>query len=130
MEHYSHRRLTVALITSKIVGGGDGSAKLITYAALVEADIDPSPIELVEFADRSVQVVGTFNGGTITIEGSNNGTDWVPLTDPQGNNLTFTAGKIEQIQELTRYVRPRVTAGTGVSVNVFFVVRRASSLRT
>lgn len=119
----------MATYKNEQIGRSDGTAKLITYTALVEGDTNPLPFEEVEYADRSVQVVGTFNGGTVTIEGSNNGIDWQALTDPQGNNLSITAARIEQIQELTRFVRPRVTAGTGVSVNVFFVVRRASSIR-
>lgn len=112
------------------IGAKDGTSVLIEYNALTEVQTDPEAIELVEYADRSVQVVGTFNGGTLTVEGSNDGTNWVVLTDPQGNNLTITAARLEQIQELTRFIRPRVSAGTGVDLDVFFVLRRASSIRT
>ena len=67
-------------------------------------------------SDRSVQVSGTFGtGGTVVIEGSNNGSTYSTLTDPQGNALSFTSANIEAVQELTRYIRPRVTAGDGTT---------------
>jgi len=73
-----------------------------------------TPVELVGHADRSVQIVGTFGvGGTIVLEGSNDGTNYVTLTDPQGNALSFTAAGLEAISELTRYIRVDVTAGDG-----------------
>lgn len=121
----------MALTTDvKTIGQQDGSVKLATFLGLSESDTDPNPIELVEYADRSVQITGTFNGGSVVIEGSNNGADWQPLTDPQGNPITVTSAKIEQIEECVRYVRPRVTSGSGLSINVYFVLRRASGMRT
>ncbi len=73
---------------------------------------DGEPIELANFADRSVQVTGAFGaGGSVRIEGSLNGTDYAVLTDPQGNNLDVNTSKIEAITELVRYIRPRVTSG-------------------
>lgn len=73
-------------------------------------------IELANFADRSVQVTGVFGaGGSVRIEGSINGTDYAPLTDPQGNALDINTAKIEAISEVVRYIRPRVTAGDGTT---------------
>jgi len=115
-------------ITNIHIGSKDGTTRLIEYNNLTEADSSPQAVELVEFADRSVQVVGTFNGGTVAIQGSNNGVDWATLTDPQGNSLSVTSARLEQIQELTRYIRPSLT-GTGMDIDVFFLVRRASSIR-
>lgn len=118
------------VITPQNIGKEDGSAKLVKYDNLDELDTAADPFEWVEWADKSVQVIGTFNGGTVVIEGSNDGTNWVTLSDPQGNALSKTAAFLEQILEATRYVRPRVSAGTGVDLDVFFVLRRASGMRT
>jgi hypothetical protein len=75
-----------------------------------------SAIELANFADRSVQVTGTFGtGGNVRIEGSLDGVNYAPLTDPQGNNLDINTAKIEAITELVRYIRPRVTDGDGTT---------------
>lgn len=79
------------------------------------------------FADRSVQVVGTPGGATTTIQGSNDGTNWVTLTDPQGNALTFvgTTG-LEAISEITAYVRPITAGGAGTDVDVYLVAARGA----
>lgn len=100
---------------------------IATWASLANGD-DGTPIELGNFADRSVQVVGTFGvGGNLRIEGSINGTDYAPLTDPQGNALDFTTAKIEAISELVRYVKPRVTAGdANTSITVCMFLKGAS----
>lgn len=116
-------------ISNTNIGTGDGSARLVTYTGLSEADTSPSPLEWVEWADKSVQISGTFNGGTCVIEGSNDGTSWFTLTDAQTSAISKTAAALEQVVEVTRYVRPRVSAGTGVSLSVHFVLRRASGLR-
>lgn len=82
-----------------------------------------TPVSIGEYYDRSVQISGTFGGATVTIEGSNDGVSYFPLTDPQGNAISKTTGGIEQIMELTRFVRPVVTGGTGSNINVFMYVR-------
>lgn len=92
-----------------------GNARLITWSGLLNGD-NGAPAQWVEFADRCFQVTGTFGaGGSLTIEGSNDGINWAALADPQGNALTFTAQKVEQALELPRYVRPNVTAGDGTT---------------
>lgn len=94
----------------------NGSCFVATWADMQFGD-DGSPIELAMFADRSVQVTGTFGaGGSVRIEGSINGTDYAPLTDPQGNALDINTAKIEAISEVVRYIRPRVTAGDGTTL--------------
>jgi hypothetical protein len=84
------------------------------------------PIEMPGSADRSVQISGTLGaGGSLRIEGSNDGTNYATLTDPQGNALDLTSLKIETVMEITRYIRPRVTAGDGTtSLTCTILVRR------
>ena len=117
-------------ISRENISKKDGSVELIKYDNITELDTDPPWIEMTEWADKSVQLVGTFNGGTVVIEGSNDGVTPITLTDPQGNAISKTSGFIEQILEVTRFVRPRVTAGTGVDLDAFFVVRRTQGLRS
>lgn len=73
---------------------------------------------------KSVQFTGTFGAAaTITLEGSNDGSNWVVLTDPQGNSISKTAAAIEAIEEHTRYVRPKLASGgdgsTSITVTLF-----------
>lgn len=66
------------------------------------------------YRDRSVQVTGTFGvGGTVVIEGSNNGTTWHTLRDSNETPLSFMSADLAVILEPTRYIRPRVTGGDG-----------------
>jgi hypothetical protein len=79
---------------------------------------DGFPETAPQYPTKSVQVFGTFGGGTILIEGSNDGgVTWFTLTDGQGNNLSFTTAGGEKIQENTQKVRPRASvAVTSVTV--------------
>lgn len=99
--------------------------KTVTWEGLLNGD-DGNALQWAEYADRSVQVIGTFGaGGTLSIQGSNDGTNWEIINDPQGNVLTFTAAKIEAVMELTRYVRPIVTAGDGTTdLDVILCMRK------
>lgn len=90
---------------------------IVAWSGLTQATLDDGdPYECPGNADRSVQVTGTLGtGGSVRIEGSNDGTNYAPLTDPQGNALDITTLKIETVTELTRYIRPRITAGDGAT---------------
>lgn len=87
---------------------------IFTWTPLAQGD-DGSPCSLAQYADRSVQVAGTFGGATLRVEGSNDGTNWATLTDPQGNELLITGAKIEMVTEVTLYIRPVVVGGGGTT---------------
>ena len=98
------------------------------WTALATGD-DGAPIDWSAYTDRSVQVFGTFGGGTVTLQGSNDAgptpTNWNPLTDLQGNAIAFTAAGLEMIAEGTLWVRPVVTAGAASGITVQMMLRRA-----
>ena len=76
--------------------------------------------------DKCIQVTGTFGvGGTVIIEGSNNGTNWNTLVDPQGNALSFTVQGLETLLDNPFFVRPRVTAGDGTTNLVVTLISRS-----
>lgn len=78
------------------------------------------PLLVSWMSDRSVTVTGTFGaGGTLIMEGSNDGVNYHPLKDIFGSAVSFTASGIKGIGEIATYIRPRVTAGDGTtSLNV------------
>jgi hypothetical protein len=96
---------------------------VVTWAALTTTNNYGSPVSMVGWSDRSIQLLGTLGaGGAVTMYGSNKAapdegtdTDWAILTDPQGNNIALTTLKVEQILEITRWVRPKITAGDGTT---------------
>jgi hypothetical protein len=102
-------------------------ACVITWTGL-DSDDSGSPVELVDFPDRTVTITGTFGaGGSITLQGSNDNSNWFALTDPQGNAITKTAAGMELMSEAPRYIRPLVTAGDGTtSLTVKILCRRTA----
>ena len=90
------------------------------------------PEAFMDYADRSVQVLGTFGaGGNLRVEGSNDGgTTYGALTDPQGNALNFTAAKVEAVTEITLLTRPFISAGDGTTdLDCAITCRRSRSGR-
>lgn len=78
----------------------------------------------VPIGDRSVQMAGTWNGATVSLQGSNDGTNWATLTDGLGNSIALTADGLKQVCEITRYIRAKVTSGSVTSVTVTVLARR------
>ena len=93
---------------------GNSASFVAQWPHLAQGD-DGAPLGCAQYADRSFQVVGTFGGASVVVEGTNDGVNWATLTDPQGNNLTFTAAKIEMVSEATLRIRPKVVGGDGTT---------------
>ena len=81
-------------------------------------------------SDRSVQVSGTFDGGTATIEGTNEECreptatpTYATLSNPQGTALTITTAVIKQVSEVTAGIRPSVAGGAATSLTVTMICR-------
>lgn len=88
---------------------------MASWSGLLNGDTG-EPVELIDYADKTATITGTFGtGGSITIQGSNDGTNWFAMTDAQTSAVTKTAAAMEQLIENPRYVRPNVTAGDGTT---------------
>jgi len=117
----------MATVASALVPKHDVNIIKYVWLNMANGD-DGSPRELPAFADRSVQVVGTWGaGGELSIEGSNDGgTTWAVLSDPLGRALAFTANDIQNITEISELIRPRVTGGDGTTlISVYFFAKKA-----
>ena len=124
----------MAVVTPVIVTNnppGDGS--IITYSWTMVTNLDTgAPMPFAQWADRSVQMSGTWGagGGTITWEGSNDGVTYFALSDPQTNAIAKTADALEQVVEATLWARPRVSVASVTSVVVTLLARRQNPMRT
>jgi len=113
-------------------GDQDGSVLIAQWTGGASGDAGPA-WEFPEWADISVQISGTISGSTVTIEGSNDGTNWATLNNAQGVALSFTSltpTPLKQIVERPRYIRPNITGGTGSGIAVTLCARRANPMRT
>lgn len=109
------------------VTGDNPNTGMFASWTLANGDIG-LPMPFIDFADRTVQVEGTFGvGGTCVIEGSNDGTNYRTLHDPQGVALSITSGQISTITQVTRWIRPRCTAGDGTTAIVVSMVSRRTN---
>jgi hypothetical protein len=100
-------------------------------AALVGSDVT-TPLMLPHYADKVVHVFGTFNGQTLTVQGSNETvaapTDWETLHIVDGTTAcAFTAAGIKQVLENCSQIRFSVSAGAGVSLTV--IITASTSAR-
>lgn len=116
-----------ATVTTDLTG--DGSVAMFAWT-LTTADPTGSGVQWVEWSDRTFVATGTFGSGTVTLQGSNDGTNWVTLSDAAGGtDATATADKAMTVVELTRYVRPNLTGSTAATVAVTLVARKSTPMR-
>ena len=107
-------------------------AVIYIWETLTAGD-DGSPVELPNFSDKTVQIGAaggsTDGGATIVLEGTNEAdpatAEWFTLTDPQGNAISATTSSIlETVTENPRWIRPNVTGGATVDIDVILVCKR------
>jgi hypothetical protein len=100
--------------TAEQIGPDEDHTFLARWIGLAVDDIG-EPIGRVA-RDRCWQAFGTFGaGGTVVIEGSNDGDTYSTLTTRGGGAAQFAAAGVLHVVEIPRYVRPRVSAGSGAT---------------
>lgn len=110
------------------VGVGDeNNLHIIQWGPGIAFNDTFTPVARGDLVDRSIQVEGTFQTGTsVTLVGSNDGTNFHALHDPFGNVIALTAAGLAQVIEVTAWMKPSVTAGTGSeSLTVTVCCRRS-----
>jgi len=95
--------------------GPVGATVQIIWSGLLQGD-NGDGIQYSHYLNKTFQVFGTFGGATISIQGSNDGTNWAPLNDATGTALTLTASKlIRRTDDIPLWVRPVVNGGDGTT---------------
>ena len=100
--------------------------QVYTWTSLTTTNTDGQPAGYSGSGDRTIQVTGTFGaGGTVHVQGSNDGSNWFQLKDPSNTAIAFTAAGLRAILESPLYVRPYINAGDGTtSITAILAVRR------
>jgi len=102
----------------------DGGA--IVYTWTLTGTDDGKPVTMPRFGDRSVDLEGTFGGGTILIEGTNvmagASTDYKTLRDQADTFLSFTTDDLKLIVPVCVKIRPRASVSvTSVKVSLLIL---------
>uniref|UniRef100_A0A6M3LFR7 Uncharacterized protein n=1 Tax=viral metagenome TaxID=1070528 RepID=A0A6M3LFR7_9ZZZZ len=74
---------------------------------------------------KTVHLYGTFAGGTVVLQGSNEDTptNWVTLKNYNETGISFNTAALETIAENPKYIRPALSGGaptTDVTVVISF----------
>jgi hypothetical protein len=83
----------------------------------------PIKVQNMQGLAGSVQVTGTFGGATITLQGSNDGTNFVTLKDSAGTAISVTAAGMAEFSTAALYLKPTSTGGTADNVTVTLILR-------
>ncbi len=106
----------------------DEGTYIVVWEGLLQSSADVgTEVALAHWGRVCVQVVGTFStGGEVTLQGSNDGTTWGALHDPQGTDLAIQNSEPLEVRENPRYIRPSVTGGDGsTDLDVYLLVSKA-----
>jgi hypothetical protein len=71
----------------------------------------------------SVQITGTFSGATVTMQVSNDGTNWVTARDLSYTAVSLTATGYVELTLSAAYIRPSIASGTATGLSVIMVLR-------
>lgn len=110
----------MAVITP-VISDASGNCHVVSWSAIGDSDTC-TPVGFAGARDKTVQINGTFGGATIVLEGSVDGTNYVTLTDPQGNSISKTSAALETVMENVQFIRPATSAGVGSSINVYLLM--------
>ncbi len=95
--------------------GTEQASGSITWTYLALGNENGTAIEGWQWPDKTIQAYGT---GTVTVQGSNDNSHWVALTDLSGTaiSLDSTAQATSVIKENPRYIRAVNSSASGALV--------------
>lgn len=96
---------------------------VVQFTWTITGTNDGVPEAAPQFPLKSVMVTGTFGGGTLLIEESNEGTVWVTSINEQGTAVSLTAAGSAIVKSNAKFHRPRAS----VSVTSVVIVLTSAS---
>ena len=113
----------MATITPHLDTTIPGVPRLIWEGAATGDTLTPFIVTQQYGIAASVQVVGTFGGATVTLQASNDGTNWVDAKDVLGDTVTLTTTGYFELSLSAAYIRPAISGGSGNDIDVIVVLR-------
>lgn len=111
--------------TSQATTSGDYAVVTFAGGNFANGDLSAA-LGLHDFIDRTISISGTWGvGGTAVWQGSNDGSNYFTLKDPNGNAISWSAANaMFQCNYTPLFSRVAVTAGDGTTSLVAIVTAR------
>lgn len=111
---------TITPVASSI----EGTIQTITWTGVSTADtMTGILLRNACGAIGCMQVSGTFGGSTVTLQGSNDATNYYPITDAAGNDIAVTVAGLVEFSTAAAYIKPASAGGVADDVTVVVVLR-------
>jgi hypothetical protein len=120
---------TIKPTVTDVSDKGNGASLRVVWTPVTEADTCQA-WKLPEYSDKSIQVLGTFGGATVVLNGSNDGgVTFAGLNVPAGTAISIASAAIKAVLENTEYVQPVASGGTGQSLTIAMMFHLSQPLR-
>lgn len=107
--------VVISNVTMQAFGGRLQGRK---WGGIAQGDT-AAAIPIPSLADKTIQVVGTFGGGSISIQGALESdlatAVFTELTNPQGDALSYSAAGIDTVLQNVYWIKPVLTGGDGTT---------------
>ena len=102
----------------------EGGIQKIIWETMGNADTGTS-VKCADYPDKTVDVIGTFGGATVTLQGSMDDSTWSTMVDSTGTNLAFTAAStLKLIRDNPLFIRAITSGGTGTDIDVIIAAAK------
>lgn len=96
----------------------------LTWEGMATGDtLVASPVQRPGGAVAAVQITGTFGGSTVTLQGSEDDSTYIGLTDVHGTAISATSAARFELSTAALYLNPTISGGTGDSVTLHVTLR-------
>ncbi len=116
---------TISNVTTEIINTKQNGITIhCIWETLVTGSLDGDAFINPNFKDLCVQVKGTFDSATVTLQGTNDTSSetWFPLTNAVETAVAFTSAGGMQIHETPYKIRPLVSSvGASTDLDVTLV---------
>ncbi len=113
---------------TKTDNSGDSSVLKVVWA-LTTADHTGAAVRCPEHFHKSIYTTGTLGASTAVLEGSNDGTNFYPLTIKAGTAIALAALGAADCDGTCEFIRPRLSVvGVGAAVTCTVLMRAPAGL--
>ena len=114
----------MATITPAFTQHGDAATAGLWEACATGDTIVSASLQDVNALVASVHMTGTWGGATVSLEISNDNSDWVIAKDVGGSAITLNADGLVEFSTAALYMRVAISGGSSDDVDVTVACRK------